>query len=385
MLLGLVASRFGIPRVIAYLLIGILFSEGLLGGALDFDLAEVADVPTVGALGIIAYIIGGSITVAQIQRVGKIIFSTALGESLGAILLVLVVLAIFFPSFADIGTLQLALPMAAIAATTAPAATLAVLHQYRASGPMTDTLLGVVAVDDALGIIFYSLALALVTGGDFTAHVGMVLWEVFGAIIVGGFTGYLLAKLGHQVRQSGMRLPLLLGGIFLVIGCAEALNFSPILATLILGFSSRYFLKAAADRLFAPIEFLEELVFLIFFTMAGAHFQYSIIIEYLDLIFVYFIARIIGKLAGAYIGANMAGAPANVSRWIGLGLVPQAGVAVGLALTLSQEPAFQNVASMIINVILGATLLYEIAGPFAVRFALARAGETGIKRLSLHE
>lgn len=384
-MLGLIASRFGIPRVIAYLLVGVLFSEGFLGGVLEFNLAKVADVPTVGALGIIAYIIGGSITMAQIHRVGKIIFGTAIGESLGAILLVLILLPIFFPSFTDVGAFQLALPMAAIAATTAPAATLAVLHQYRASGPMTDTLLGVVAVDDALGIIFYSLALALVTGGNVTSHIGLAFWEIFGASLFGGLSGFFLAKLGHHIRQSGLRLPLVLGGIFMVIGWAEALNFSPILATLVLGFSSRYFLKAAADRLFAPIEFLEELVFLIFFTMAGAHFQYSIIVEYLDLVFIYFIARIVGKLFGAYLGANISGAPPNVSRWIGFGLVPQAGVAVGLALTLSQEAAFQSVAPMIINVILGATLLYEIFGPFAVRFALHRVGETGVKRLSLRE
>ncbi len=374
------ASRVGIPRIIAYVFVGILFSQDILGGVLHFNLAETADVPTIGALGIIAYIIGGSITTAQLKRIGAVIFSTAMGESMGAMILVCSILVILFPVIEGINGIQLALPLAAIAATTDAASTLAVLHQYRARGVLTDTLLGVVALDDVLGIIFYSLALVYATGAGLSTHLGAAIWEIIGSIVLGGLTGLILARLGSHVRQPGLRLPLILGGVFTVIGCAEALGLSALLSSMVLGFSARHFMKAAADRLFAPIELLEELVFLIFFTLAGAHFQFAVMIQYADIIFFYFVARMIGKLIGSVIGARIAGAPARVSRWLGLGLVPQAGIAVGLALSLSQETVFQAVGPMIINIILGTTILYELTGPFAVRYAIQLAGEIGSKR-----
>lgn len=382
---GLGASHFAIPRIIAYVFVGILFSQDLLGGILQLELGQMSEVATSGALGIIAYIIGGSITINQFRRIGKVIFSTATGETLGALITVFTGLILVLPELDGINNVQLSLALAAIAVTTAPAATLAVLHQYRASGPLTDSLLGVVAVDDAIGIIFYSLAIALATGATLSSHMGTALWEISGSVSTGIALGYFTAKLGHRVRQSGLRLALILGAIFLMIGIAESLDLSAVLGAMALGFSSRHFLQGSAERLFAPIELLEELVFLVFFTLAGAHFQLHVITANIDIILVYFFARMAGKLIGASTGAKLAGAPNNISRWIGFGLVPQAGLAVGLALTLSHDAQFQSIAPMIVNVILGTTLLYELIGPFAVHMALSRCNELGTKRSRVHE
>jgi Kef-type K+ transport system membrane component KefB len=128
------------------------------------------------------------------------------------------------------------------------------------------------------------------------------------------------------------------------------------------------------------VERFEELVFLIFFTVAGTHFDPAVFASHLTLIMVYFGARILGKLAGAAVGAGLAGAPPQVTRWLGPALVPQAGVAVGLALAVSQEPAFAASGELIVNVMLGSTVLNEIVGPVAVRFSLERAGEVGERR-----
>jgi Kef-type K+ transport system membrane component KefB len=147
-----------------------------------------------------------------------------------------------------------------------------------------------------------------------------------------------------------------------------------------LGFASRHFLGTAGDRLLAPVEFLEEMVFVVFFTVAGAHFQAGVFLGFLDVILIYLVARLAGKLGGAFVGARLGGAPPQVARWIGLGLAPQAGVAVGLALSLGQYPAFQAASLAVVNIVLGTTLLYELLGPLAVRFALARAGELGPER-----
>ena len=160
----------------------------------------------------------------------------------------------------------------------------------------------------------------------------------------------------------------------LVIGLAQMWHFSALLAAITLGFSARFFLRSAGDRLFAPIEYFEELVFILFFTIAGAHFQPAVFLHHLDLIFVYFIARIAGKVAGASLGARICNAPAPVVRWLGLGLVPQAGIAVALALTLSHVPTFKDAGTLIVNVILATTLMYELLRPFLTWYALKQAG-----------
>jgi len=380
LLFGVIASRFQLPRVAAYVIAGMLFSPDLLGRIIHTGAGEWSETLTTTALGIIAYLIGGSITMQQLLRMGKMIVGSALGESFGAVLVVFLAVFFLIPDIGGVSVLQLALAFAAIAASTAPAGTVAVLHQYRAHGPLSTTLLGVVALDDALGIIFFSVIMVIVAGESWGHGLVVASREIGGALILGAVTGGLLARAGKHIRQGGMRLPMVLGSILLVIGVAEAWKLSPLLSAMSLGFSSRFFLKASGDRLFAPVEYLEEMVFIIFFTLAGAHFEFSVFLSHFDLILIYFFARIIGKLAGASIGAQISGAPKTIVYWLGPGLIPQAGVAVGLALTLSHQPIFHEVSIVIVNVILATTLLYEVLGPFAARLALERSGELGIKR-----
>lgn len=384
LLLGLIASRVRFPRVAAYVVAGMLLSPNLLGRYFCVNIGNWTEPLTTGALGIIAYLIGGSITVAQARRIGKIIFSVAVGESLGAVFFVFGALSLTAPHIDGISLLHLALAFSAISATTAPAGTIAVLHQYRANGPVATTLLGVVALDDAFGIILFSIMLVITAGESLTAGLGSAVREIGGALVVGAVTGRILAEFGRRIHQSGLRLPAILGGVLLAIGLAEAWFLSPLLAAMALGFSARYFMGAAGDRLFVAVEYLEELVFIVFFTLAGAHFEIKLFLVHLNLIVIYFFARIVGKIIGSSISASIAGASKPVVRWLGFGLVPQAGVAVGLALTLSHKPAFREVSTLIVNVILATTLLYELLGPLIVRFGLEKAGELGEKRKRKH-
>ena len=142
-----------------------------------------------------------------------------------------------------------------------------------------------------------------------------------------------------------------------------------------MGFSSRLFLYSAGDKLFGSIDFLEETVFLLFFTLAGTHFHSLVFVQHIDLILVYFFARIVGKIIGSAFGAKITKAPILVTRWLGFALIPQAGVAVGLALTLSHQAEYKEISLIIVNVILATTLIYELIGPLATRFALQKAGE----------
>ena len=380
---GRFATRFGLPRIVAYVAAGVLFSPALLGDLLGISVRDWAEPITIGALGIIAYLIGGSITIPQIRRMGKSIFSCALGGALGATLVVTIIIFPFIPEMGDTDAVKLALALGAIASTTAPAATIAVLHQYRANGPLSSTLLGVVAMDDVLGIIIFSLMLAFAAGESLNTSLGPAFIEITGSLLVGGILGALLAFTGRRIHQGGLRLPLILSNVFLAVGLADALHLSPLLAAMTLGFVTRWLMKAGADRLFAPIDYFEEMVFVIFFTLAGAQFEAELFVSHLGLVVVYFWARIFGKVTGATLGAKLGGAPLPVQRWLGMALLPQAGIAIGLALALGHHPAFNEISHILINIILAATLFNEILGPIAVRFALVKAGELGAKRRKL--
>lgn len=380
LLAGRLASHWGLPRVAAYLLVGILFSPMILGDPLGFHMGKWAESFTTGALGIIAYLIGGSITLNQLKRMGKTIAAVVLGESIGAMLVVFLTLWWLLPLPTEAQTLTAALAFAVLAISTAPAATLALIHQYRTRGPLTDTLLGVVAMDDAIGIICYTLLLTLVADNSIPSGMAMILIEIGGAALLGAFSGWILSKTSGYFGESGFRLPIILAATFVVLGVAEILHLSLLLASMSLGFFTRHFSQASAQRLFGPIHPLEETIFLLFFTIAGTHFDFSLFQHHLPLILAYFFARIAGKIAGVSLGARLCSAPKLVSRWLGLGLMPQAGVAIGLALTLSHQAAFDEISPMILNIIIGATLLNELAGPLAAKFALQKAGEIRIKR-----
>jgi len=380
LLLGLVASRLGLPRVAAYVIAGMLFSPQLLGGALDLRVGDWAESLTTAALGIIAYLIGGSITAGQLRRTGRVIIGSTLGESLGAATVVFVTMLMVLPEqVAGVSGLLLALAFGAIAAPTAPAATIAVLHQYRARGPLSSTLLGVVALDDAVGVILFAVVSALATTGSLTSGIGGAVAEIAGSIVLGIATGYGLSHFARRLIRD-LRLPLIVAAVMLTIGLAERIGLSPLLAAMALGFAARAAMGAAGDRLFGPVEYLEELVFLIFFTVAGALFDPTVLAEHMELVAVYYLARFAGKAGGAGGGGRLAGAPPAVRRWLGLALIPQAGVAVGLALAIGQYPAFRPASEVVVNVILGSTLLTAVTGPIAMRIALGRAGELGTER-----
>ena len=380
LVLGYVASRYNLPRVAAYVIAGMIFSSDVLGRVVWIDIGAWAEPLTTVALGIIAYMIGGSITLEQLRLSGKVIFCSAIGEALGAVFCVFTTLWLILPDTYALSAVQLALAFSAIAATTAPAGTIAILHQYRARGPVTNILLGVVALDDAIGIILFSVMLVVAAGESLPLRLGAAVLQIFGALALGTLIGRILCQFCKIFRQGGLLLSVVLGHILMALGLADIFNLSPLLATMALGFSSRYFSRAAGDRMFSQVEYFEELIFLIFFTLAGAHFELKEFVGHLDLVLVYFFARIIGKIGGAALGASVAGASPAIVRWLGLGLTSQAGVAVGLALTLSLNPAFKEVSTLVVNVILASTLMYEVLGPLATKFALGKAKELNIQQ-----
>lgn len=377
---ALQVSRLGLPRIIGYLLVGMIFSPSLFGKQIGFELSSWSDQLTSFALALIAYLIGGSMTTQQIRRMGKMIFVSALGASLGAIIVVF--LAIFFlaPIESQADSWILALAMAAIAASTAPAGTVAIIHQYRAKGPVTTTLLGAVAIDDAIGIIAFSFILAVISGESLGNGAFHILQELGLALICGIIAARLLASFSQRIHQGSIRLPMILGFVLLLQGLAEWWHFSALMAAMVMGFFLRYFFHAAADRMFSSIEYFEELVFVIFFTLAGAHFDFSVFTQNLPLISIYVLARMAGKISGSYLGARLINAPKMIRYWLGPTLIPQAGIAVGLGLVIIQTPQLSHYHIVIMNTIIASTIIYELLGPFVVRFALQKSGELSERR-----
>ena len=374
LLLSLLASRINMPRIAAYALAGLIWSEDLLGGYLGLNMTEWSYSLTNIALAIIAYTIGGSVTMDQLRRLGKVITFCTVGESLGAVLAVTLAIYIYQPNIEG-PVWVLALILGVLAATTAPAATVAVIHQYRAKGPLTTSLLGVVALDDVFGVILFSLMLVVVAGGSFADAVINSGAEIVGSIGLGIVIGWLLAFFGHKVRNQSFLLPMVLSALFLSQGLSELWHVSPLLTAITVGFSARSVYQASGERLFAPVEYLEELVFIIFFTLAGAHFKLAVFLQSADLVVIYVFARVLGKIIGIRIGSKFSQAPQVVSKYLGFGVIPQAGIAIGLALSLLHISSLQHIALLVLNVILASTLIYEIIGPLATRYALFKAGE----------
>ncbi len=376
--LGVLGSYFfRVPRVVGYILAGIVFAPDFLGGPLAVETTGWTQSIVAVTLGIIAYLIGGAATVSQLRQLGWMIVSATLGKVSGSFLAVLVGFALLGATVADVPAWTLALLLAAIATTTAPAAIMAIIHQYRARGPLTTALMAMVALDDALALVIFSLILAAIESTGFAAAIPAIIWEIVAAIGLGVAGGYALERATRYLPEPELKLVALLGVIILLTGLADAWHFSPLLAAMALGFSTRLFAGAHSEPLFRPLEQLQEVVFVLFFTLAGLHFAPAVVLSHAGLIVLYFLLRAGGQIVGAFIGAKLAGAPRVISHNVGLIMLPQGGVAIGMALMLTGVPSLEESALLIINIVTATTLLTETFGAVATRFGLSRAGELG--------
>jgi len=378
--LGTLGSYFlHVPRVVGYIFAGIIFAPDFLGATLGIDSAEWTMPMVAVALGIVAYLIGGAATVTQLRQLGWVIVTATLGKVSGSFLAVLLGFYLLGLTAVELPSGSLALLLAAIATTTAPAAIVAITHQYRARGPLTTAILGMVALDDALALIIFSLVLATLDSSGFNAAVPALIWEIAAAIGFGLIGGWVIERVARYLPEQELRLVALLGGIILLTGLAEVWNFSPLLAAMALGFSARLFGGAHSEPLFRPLEKLQEVVFVLFFTFAGLHFNLSVILGHAGLIVLYFLLRASGQIAGALLGAHLAGAPRVISHNVGLVMLPQGGVSIGLSMMVKKE--LPHMSDSVVTIILFSVLIFEILGPITAKIAITRAGEDHSKEL----
>ena len=360
-----------LPDVTGYLIGGLLIGPSFLGLISNTSVSQFGIISEV-ALGFIAFSIGSEFKISYFKRVGMTPIVIAIFESLVAVLFVTLGL------LAVGAELPFALVLGAIAAATAPAATIMVIKQYKAKGPVTDTLMSVVALDDAVALIGFGVAVAVagtLTSPGETSLVMSILApivEIVAALILGGIIGFLLILSLRFFKQKGNRLCLAIAFIFLITALSSMIHVSALLATMAMGAVLTNFCNSTneildlTDNITAPI-------FMLFFVLSGAGLDISILPQIGVVGVVYVILRVVGKVAGAWFGAKIMHADEKICKWLGPALIPQAGVAIGL--TIVAQSVVPEYAETIRAVILCATLIYELVGPAVSKWTLQKAGE----------
>lgn len=431
LLLGLLSSRLmkliHFPNVTGYLLSGILFGPYVLGAIIDKSLqipdylglhilfgsplgnGNPALVPldiswlSSVALSFIAFTIGQSFDRQALKRTGKRILVTALTESLGGSLAVFLGLMIAHFIAPSSFPWPIILTLSAIASATAPAATVLVIRQYHAHGKVVETLLPVVALDDAVALvlfaIFFSIAKAISGGGvDIYALLVVPLLDILLSLGLGTGLGFFLIGMNHFFKSRNNRLIAVLAALLAIAGIS-ALRFfpaghplyefqiSPLLAAMMVGavYCNE---ERQASAVIERIDYFTPPLFMLFFIISGAQLDVSIyyrdpalLAMFLPLAIVYFFMRSLGKWAGAYVGSfSEKDCDPMIRKYLGLMLLPQAGVAIGLATTSGQQLTAPfalgySYGDIIVCAILSTTILYNIIGAFLTKEALIRSGQ----------
>ena len=388
LLAGLLSAKLirklKIPTITAYLLLGIAIGPTL------FNLVSPGILQSSGlisniVLSFIAFSLGQNFSMERFRRIGKSILYISIGEVIGA--WVVVTLCIWLIAKQPF---YIALIFGAIAPATAPAAIVMVTREYKARGTFTDTLLGVVAIDDAWGIILFAFCLAiaksmagahgLVTDTVF-AGVLQAGIEIVGALILGGVLALILSKLSKYITNASDLLIYTLGFILLTAGLALHFGLSVLLANMFLA-AVLVNINKTSFKFFDVLRSVDSPFYLLFFVLAGVNLlindaTFLGFIGVLGLIYIF--SRLPGEMIGASLGAHAAKAQSNVKKFIGLGLAPQAGVALGLALiaksTFVAEINGVSIGSIIFSTIVLTTVFYELIGPLCTKIALKKAGD----------
>lgn len=388
-LIVVLAKKYRVPIVVGYVFLGILMSPDIittiplvdqeLTNLYTFMLANL-DYVTHIALAFIAFTIGSELSIKTIKRLGKSIFYIAIFESIAAFAVVTAAVYIILdlPFF-------MALLLGAIASATAPAATVMVLKEYNAEGPLTSTIMAVVGLDDAFALIIFSLinpiAYSQYSGGgavEISELIAYPLLEIFGSLAVGLAFGYAAQYLLTNFSEQTKKILTIVTTIVLSSAVSTFFGFSPLITNMAVGFSVRNFAKKNL-QISEEMNTLTVPLYALFFIIAGTEIRFSEMasLSFLLIAFTYLMARIIGKVGGSTLAAKISDAPAAVKKYIGFGLLPQSGVAIALAYSVqkqySQDP---QVGLLIFNTLLLTAALTEVVGPLLTKYAVINAGES---------
>jgi Kef-type K+ transport system membrane component KefB len=375
-------QRLGIPQVVGFILIGMLHGASFLR-AVPPELIDQLTFISEIALGLIGYDIGSHLLVNDLRKLGRSILIILLFEALGTFALVTAGV------YAITNSATTALIFGALSSATAPAATVDVLAEYDARGPLTTSLLAVVGLDDALALLLYSvtaaLAEAMLIGSEFPSLAQILelpLLEIGGALILGMLMGLALDLVLQRMEKSHDGMAISIAFVFLAVGISETMAFSLILTTMVMGFVVINRDPEHGQHIRHTIEQTGPVIYVLFFALIGARFQVDLLPTMGLLGIAYVLLRSLGKFSGAWLGGRLGGAAPVVRNNLGFGLLSQAGVAIGLAIASANrfsafgEPG-EALGTLILSVITATTFVVQIIGPIFVKFAISRAGEIG--------
>ena len=384
--------KLKLPDVTAYLVAGVLIGPCVLGRTgIGFTTSEQVDSLAVisdVALGFIAFAIGHEFRLSELKHTGK--QATIIGI-LQAVITTIVVDAVLIGLHfinPEIISLPVAITLGAIAAATAPAATLMVVRQYKAKGPVTDVLLPVVALDDAVGLVVFAVSFGIAQSMENgTANVAALIIEPLMEVVLslgfGGIVGFLLTFLERYFHSHRNRNALIVGSVMLTVAVSQlkipvgsfTFGFSSLLVCMMLGTVFCNYcplsedLMLQADRWSGP-------ALTLFFVLSGSALQFDVFSDITVVLIglIYIVARSIGKYLGARLSSDLAHSPETVRKYLGITLLPQAGVALGMC-TTAYRLLGGGPGTLIRNIVLFSVLVYELIGPSLTKMALTKAGD----------
>jgi Kef-type K+ transport system membrane component KefB len=367
-------KRLELPEVSAFLLLGILLGPHSLNLVAE-HIYDLSDPISLFALGIIAFMLGEELSLKNLEKTGKTILWISIFETIGVCVVVTAV--IYFVLHQPF---YMAILLGAIATATDPAATMLVVRQYRAKGIFTNTLLGIVAIDDVWGIITFAVCLSIAElaympeayTSILSPEVIHPLIEIPASLILGAVVAFALSRVSHYFNGGANLLVLVLSCIFVLIGVCLSLDLSVLLANIALGVTLVN-IDSDPKKFFDTLREAASPIFIMFFVLAGAHFDVMAFMALGGVGLAYIICRAAGKTLSALPGGYFAGADAKTTKYMGFALLPQAGVALGMALVAKNH--FPDVADTIFTIAIATTVIFEIIGPICTRYALSKAGE----------
>ncbi len=386
---GEIASKLKLPKVTGYILAGIFLNPGLFN-IVSRDFIVHTDLVTNIALSFITFSVGGTLFYPYIKKLGRGILCITLFEAECAFISVVFGFLVIAPLFIHLpGTMwaatiiPISLLIGSLASPTDPTATLAIIHEYKAQGNVSSTILGIAAFDDALGIINYSIAIALarvfILHKEFSLYASFMnpLIVIVGALLLGIGFGLFFNLITQLIKKEteGVFIVVILALLSLCFGAAKLIGLDELLATMTMGIIVVNF-NSKREKIFKMLErYTEELIFVLFFTISGMHLKFSVLLTSYALVLLFVVFRTIGKFAGTMAGAQLAQSSTVIKKYVAGGLIPQGGIVIGLALMIKQIHAFDALSDIIISVIIGATIIHELVGPIASKIALKRAGD----------
>lgn len=387
---GKLVEKLNFPKVTGYILIGILIGPSALG-LLSEHMVDNFKIIRQVAIGFIGYTIGLELRFSKLKKTGKQVTIITLAQAFSTAFFVCMAIVAYLTVTEGKYIWTYGLILGAIATATAPGPIVAVVKNYRTRGPVTDVLLPLVALDDAIGIMIFAVMLSfgitiLPIAGAESLTILEMLWEPFKEIGlsfgIGGILGAILSYVVIRFKRDddNVLMMMIIGVVFLGIGLGMAVHASAILLPMTIGIvltnvvdeSFEHRLSKATDMFVAPI-------MLSFFTIAGAELilKNLFVIGYIGIIYIF--VRVFGKISGSYVSAKMVKAPPTVVKYLGFTLIPQAGVAIDMAVTAKSRfeliPGFENIGLNIMTIVLAATVVYEVFGLIVVKHALGKAGE----------